>query len=73
VGYQIVFRRNGYEVETLYWAGPLEETQQLARKLALKLDADLFRIIDISGSGAEVCSEQRPFGDGCEGGSAANC
>ena len=63
MAYQVMFHRNGYEVESLYWSGPLEETRQLARQLALKLDADLFRIVDISGGGAEVFSEQRPFGD----------
>ena len=64
MGYQVVFRRNGRDVETVYWTGSLDETLRLARKLTVACEADAFRIIEFTGNrGAEVCSEERPFGD----------
>jgi hypothetical protein len=41
--YQVVFYRNGHDIETLYWVGSFEETQALARKIACKGGAE-FRI-----------------------------
>ena len=59
--YQVVFRRSGRHVETVYWNGPLHETQKLARIIAFDWAADTFLITDFDGGGAEVYSEQGPF------------
>ena len=63
MGYQVVFRRNDRDIETLYWTGSLDETLRLARKIAVECAADAFRIIEFPDSGAEVYSEEGPFGD----------
>ena len=44
--YQVVFRREGHNIETIYWTGSLEETRELARRIAITLAADDFRIIE---------------------------
>ena len=61
--FQVVLQRGGQDLQTLYWKGSLGETQKLARAIALELDADLFRIIDLDGCGVEVYSEHHPFED----------
>jgi hypothetical protein len=50
--YRVIFYRNGLDIETLHWAGSFEETQALARKIALKGGA-VFRIFKL-GMGAQV-------------------
>jgi hypothetical protein len=56
--YEAVLFRNGEEIQTLYWNGPLQETVNLARTIALKCEADRFRIIEFADSGFEVRSEE---------------
>ena len=56
--YEAVFLRNGEEIRTLYWNGSLHETVNLARTIALKCEADRFRIIELADSGVEVRSEE---------------
>jgi hypothetical protein len=56
--YEAVRRRNGEEIQTLYWNGSLPETVNLARTIALKFEADRFRIIELTDSGAEVRLEE---------------
>jgi hypothetical protein len=56
--YEAVLLRNGEEIQTLYWNGSLQETVNLARAIALKCEADRFRIIEVADSGAEVCLEE---------------
>ena len=56
--YEAVFLRNGEEIRTLYWNGSLQETINLARTIAVKCEADRFRIIEVADSGAEVCLEE---------------
>ena len=56
--YEAVLLRNGEEIQTLYWNGSLQETVNLARAIALKCEADRFRIIEFTDSGAEVHSEE---------------
>jgi hypothetical protein len=56
--YEAVLLRNGEEIQTLYWNGSLQETVNLARTIALKCEADRFRIIEFADSGAEVRSEE---------------
>jgi hypothetical protein len=58
--YEVVLQCNGQEIETIYWSGSLEEVINLARTIALKCEADRFRIIEFAGGGAEVCSEEAP-------------
>jgi len=58
VFYEVVLQRNGEEIQTLYWNGSLEETINLARTIALKCEADRFRITEFAGSGAEVRWEE---------------
>ena len=58
--YRIVIEKDGRNIRRLYWAGSLEETRRLARKIACKYVADGLRIFELGG--AEVCFEQGPFG-----------
>jgi hypothetical protein len=48
---EVVFQREGYDVETLYWAGSMEEVQELAEEIAFRGGADTYRIVEFSGSG----------------------
>ena len=57
--YRVVIEKNGHNIQTLYWAGALEETLGLARNIACKYEADGLRIFELGG--AEVWFEQRPF------------
>ena len=57
--YEAVLLRNGEEIQTLYWNGSLQETVNLARRIAaFKCEADRFRIIEVADGGAEVRSEE---------------
>ena len=56
--YEAVLVRNGEEIQTLYWSGSFQETVNLARTVALKCEADRFRIIELADSGAEVRLEE---------------
>ena len=58
--YEAVLLRNGEEIQTLYWNGSLQETVNLARTIALKYEADRFRVIELAG-GIEAHSEESPF------------
>jgi hypothetical protein len=62
--YRVVIQKDGRNIQRLYWAGSLEETRVLARKIAYKYAADDIRIFEVGGD--EVCFEQRPFGDASE-------
>jgi hypothetical protein len=59
MSYRVVIQMDGREIGTLYWNGSLEETQRLARQIAIKCEADAFRIF--GPTEAEVGSEKRPF------------
>ena len=52
ISYQVVFQREGHDVETLYWAGSMAEAQELAREIAFRGGTDAFRIIEFTGGGA---------------------
>ena|ERR1700722_13463777 len=56
--YEAVLFRLGEEIQTLYWKGSLQETANLARRIALKCEADQFRVIELADSGAEVRLEE---------------
>ena len=56
--YEAVLLRLGEEIQTLYWNGSLQETVNLAHTIALKCEADRFRIIEFADSGAEVRLEE---------------
>jgi hypothetical protein len=58
--YQVVFNRNGLDIETLYWIGSFEETRRLAGKIACKGGA-VFRISSLS-IGGLVSFEGPRFG-----------
>jgi hypothetical protein len=64
MSYRVVIQKDGHNIQTLYWAGSLEETRTLARKIASKYAADDLRIFELGG--AEVCFEQHPFRGGSE-------
>jgi hypothetical protein len=49
---EVVFQREGYDVETLYWAGSMEEVRELAEEIAFKGGADTYRIVELHGSSA---------------------
>jgi hypothetical protein len=61
MSYWVVFQKDGRDIGTLYWNGSLEETQCLARQIAIKTNADAFRISDFTD--AEAGPEKRPFQD----------
>ena len=48
---EVVFQRRGYDVETLYWAGSLEEVRELAEEIATSGGADSYHVIEFSGDG----------------------
>ena len=48
ISYQVVFRRRGRDIETLYWRGSLAEVRELARDIAHKCGADDFRIFEFA-------------------------
>ena len=62
LGYKIILQRNGQDIETIGWNGVLKETRELARRLGLLLDADVFWITDLT-TGEEVCMEHAPFAE----------
>ena len=47
---EVVFQREGYGVETLYWAGSMEEVRELAEEIAFRGGADTYRIVEFSSS-----------------------
>ena len=44
--YKVLLLKDGRDLEALYWNGALDETVILARKAAVELGADLFRITE---------------------------
>ena len=42
----------------LYWDGSLQETVNLARTISFKCEADRFRVIELTDSGAEMRLEE---------------
>jgi hypothetical protein len=46
---EVIFQREGYDIETLYWAGSMAEAQELAQEIAFRGGADAFRIIEFVG------------------------
>ena len=48
ISYKITFRRKGRDIESLYWAGSLAETEDLAEKIAVECGADDFRIVEFA-------------------------
>jgi hypothetical protein len=56
---QVIFQREGHDVETLYWAGSTAEVQELAREIAFRGGADAFRIIEFTCSGAGATLRRR--------------
>ena len=60
---EVVFQREGYDVETLYWAGSMEEVRELAEEIAFRGGADTYRIVDFSGSGAGNDHSSAPASD----------
>ena len=58
MAHEAVLLRLGEEIQTLYWNGSLQETVNLARRIALKCGADRFRVIELADSGAEARLEE---------------
>jgi hypothetical protein len=50
---EVVFQREGYDVETLYWAGSMEEVRELAEEITFRVGAATYRIVEFSGSRPE--------------------
>jgi hypothetical protein len=50
---EVVFQREGYDVETLYWAGSMQEVRELAEEIAFRGGADTYRIAEFSDSRPE--------------------
>jgi hypothetical protein len=59
--YRVVLESGGRNIQTLYWAGSFEGTRTLARQLASKRGAELFRIFEFS-TDVEICVEKCPDG-----------
>jgi len=53
MSFRVVFQREGHNVETIYWAGPLEETRELARRIAIRGGGDAFEIQALGDCDAE--------------------
>jgi hypothetical protein len=47
---EVVFQRQGFDVESIFWAGPMKEVRELAERIALRGGAETYRIVDLSGS-----------------------
>jgi hypothetical protein len=60
LGYKIIFKNDGREIETIGWNGSISETRELARGIGLLIGAEVFRITDLT-TDEEVSMEQRPF------------
>ena len=58
--YEAVLQRNGEEIQTLYWNGSLQETVNLARTIAVKCEADRFRVIEVA-TAALKCARKKPL------------
>jgi hypothetical protein len=49
--FEVVFQRDGYDVETLYWSGSMDEVRELAEEIAFRGGADTYRVVEFSDSG----------------------
>jgi hypothetical protein len=45
---EVVFQRDGHDIEMLYWAGSKAEVRELAREIAFRRGADTFRIVEFN-------------------------
>jgi hypothetical protein len=61
MSYQIVFQKDGRDIQTVYWNGSLEEARSLATQIANECEADAFQISEFTD--AQVYSEKRPVQD----------
>jgi len=52
---EVVFQRGGYDVQTLYWTGSIEEVRELARHIAFRGGADTYRINEVRAAPAAWC------------------
>jgi hypothetical protein len=59
--YQVVFQREGHDIETLYWTGSRGEIRKLSAEFALKCGADVFQIVRLAGSDPERRSRRLPI------------
>lgn len=59
MAYRIIYYKDGSEIGSTPWADTLERTKQAARDGLIRHQADMARIIDVDGSGAEVASVTR--------------
>ena len=59
VSYQIDFLSGDRYIGTIYWTGLLDETRELARRIAVHLAADDFRIVELN-EAAPVGPVHRP-------------
>jgi hypothetical protein len=48
MSYQISFHRQGRDLDTIYWAGSVDETRELAKQIASRCGADVFRIVEFT-------------------------
>ena len=48
---EIVFQREGYDVERLYWVGSIEEVRELAQEIAFRGGADTYQVVEFSDNG----------------------
>jgi hypothetical protein len=59
---EVVFQRGGYDVETLYWAGSVQEVRELAEAIARRGGADAYRIVELSRSSENAHLSARALG-----------
>jgi hypothetical protein len=50
--YRVSFRREGRDIESIYWAGSLDETRELAEQIAFKCGAEVLQLTDLTDSEA---------------------
>jgi hypothetical protein len=61
--YQIDFFIGGRSIKTIYWTGSLKETRELARRIAVRLAAEDFRIVEFNDD-APVGGDHHPTNKG---------
>ena len=54
MGYKVIFKRNGRDLETMYWSGTLEETRELATRIMAVCKADSFTLAKLSEPGEDA-------------------
>jgi hypothetical protein len=58
---EVIFQREGFDVETFYWAGSMAEVQELAREIVFRGCADTFRIVEFTSTHERCAIKSQPL------------